>query len=164
MAGVIVVGYDGTDAARTALDVACEMAKELDAKLVFAYGAEPYHGAGEIGGHRAELRKIGEEILQAGGPHGCAYPLEIDSGLRNTEGDVSSDAGVRKEDGLRHVGNVPPPGPPLSRSQRFAVDEDPSRARFEKTHEDVAKRALPASRPARNEDDGAARYLERNVS
>jgi nucleotide-binding universal stress UspA family protein len=60
-ADVIVVGYDGTEAAHAALDVACGLGKELGAKLVFAYGAEPYQGAGEIGGLRAELRKIGEE-------------------------------------------------------------------------------------------------------
>ena len=61
MPGVIVLGYDGTDVSKVALDVACDLAKELGAKLVAAYGAEPYHGAGEIGSHRAELRRIGEE-------------------------------------------------------------------------------------------------------
>jgi nucleotide-binding universal stress UspA family protein len=61
MAGEIVVGYDGTEVARVALDVACELATELDAKLVAGYGAEPYHGAGEVGSLRAELRRMGEK-------------------------------------------------------------------------------------------------------
>jgi nucleotide-binding universal stress UspA family protein len=66
MAGEIVVGYDGLETSKAALAAACELAKETGAKVVVAYGAEPYHGAGEIGGLRAELHKMGEAATAEG--------------------------------------------------------------------------------------------------
>lgn len=62
MAGEIVLGYDGTDCAKAALDVACSMASSADAKLVIGYGYEPYHGAGDVGPHREALKAMGKEV------------------------------------------------------------------------------------------------------
>ncbi len=62
MAKEIVLGYDGTDCAKAALDVACSLASDLGTKVVVAYGYEPYHGAGDLGPHRAALREVGERV------------------------------------------------------------------------------------------------------
>ena len=61
MAGEIVLGYDGTEGAKAALEAACGLAADLGAKLVVAYAYEPQHGAGEIGPHRDALHELGEE-------------------------------------------------------------------------------------------------------
>jgi nucleotide-binding universal stress UspA family protein len=62
MAGEVVLGYDGTDCAKAALDVACSLASELDARLIVGYGYEPYHGAGDVGPHREALKERGREV------------------------------------------------------------------------------------------------------
>ena len=62
MAGTIVVGYDGTDCAKAALDVACNLASETGAGMIISYGYGPYLGAGDTGPHRAALRERGEEL------------------------------------------------------------------------------------------------------
>lgn len=62
MAGEIVLGYDGTDCAKAALEVACSLASDTGAKLVVGYGYEPYHGAGDVGPHREALKAHGEEV------------------------------------------------------------------------------------------------------
>ena len=61
MAREIVLGYDGTDCAKAALELACELASESGDKLVIGYGYEPQHMGGEIGPHRDALKKVGEE-------------------------------------------------------------------------------------------------------
>jgi nucleotide-binding universal stress UspA family protein len=66
MAGEIVVGYDSSETSKAALAAACALAKETSSKVVVAYGAEPYHGAGEIGGLREALRKMGQEATAEG--------------------------------------------------------------------------------------------------
>jgi nucleotide-binding universal stress UspA family protein len=53
MAGTIVLGYDGTDCAKAALDVACKLASETGAEIIVSYGYGP---------HRAALRERGEEL------------------------------------------------------------------------------------------------------
>jgi nucleotide-binding universal stress UspA family protein len=61
MAGEIVVGYDGTELGKAALDVGCDLALATGAPIVVVYGYEPYHGGGEIGTHRQVLYEMGEK-------------------------------------------------------------------------------------------------------
>lgn len=62
MASEIVVGYDGSDCAQTALERAADLAKELGDRLVIVFGYEPYHMGGEIQDHRAALEEYGEKV------------------------------------------------------------------------------------------------------
>ncbi len=74
----IVVGYDGSDCGRAALDQACGLAKELGDKVVVVFGYAPGgYGGGEIPTHREAVEELGERITaeaakraeEAGVPH-----------------------------------------------------------------------------------------------
>lgn len=62
MSGSIVVGIDGSDCARAAVDEAIKLAKDLDDTVVVVFGYEPYRGAAEIQDHRAALEEMGEKL------------------------------------------------------------------------------------------------------
>ncbi len=66
MANEIIVGYDGTGCGHAALDLACDLAKGLGAKIVVAYGYQPYQGAGEIGTQREIMRDQGQALVDEG--------------------------------------------------------------------------------------------------
>jgi len=64
MAISIVVGYDGSDGAKAALDEGVELARKLSAKLLVAYaygGPRSYAGAPLT--PRATLKELGEKLL-----------------------------------------------------------------------------------------------------
>ncbi len=74
----IVVGYDGSDCGRAALDQASGLAKELGDKVVVVFGYAPGgYGGGEIPTHREAVEELGERITaeaakraeEAGVPH-----------------------------------------------------------------------------------------------
>ena len=59
----IIVGYDGSDCGRAALDKACGLAKELGDKVVVVFGYAPGgYGGGEIPTHREAVEELGEKI------------------------------------------------------------------------------------------------------
>ena len=60
MAG-IVVGYDGTDSSKAALDAAVDLGKDLGEPVlaVFGYGVNPM--GGEVKDHAQALKEHGEE-------------------------------------------------------------------------------------------------------
>lgn len=58
----IVVGYDGSDCAQSALEQAIAIAKELGDRLVIVFGYEPYRMGGEIQDHRVALEEFGEAV------------------------------------------------------------------------------------------------------
>jgi nucleotide-binding universal stress UspA family protein len=59
----IIVGYDGSDCGRAALDQACGLAKELGDKVVVVFGYAPGgYGGGEIPSHREAVEELGEQI------------------------------------------------------------------------------------------------------
>ncbi len=59
----IIVGYDGSDCGRAALDEACSLAKELGDKIVVVFGYAPGgYGGGEIPTHREAVEELGEQI------------------------------------------------------------------------------------------------------
>jgi len=61
--GEIIVGYDGSECGRAALDQACALAKELGDKIVVVFGYAPGgYGGGEIPTHREAVEELGEQI------------------------------------------------------------------------------------------------------
>ncbi len=63
MAGSIVVGYDGSEGSRAALDTAVELASRFEDRLVIVFGAGPPGGMGEeFREHRRAIEKHGEHV------------------------------------------------------------------------------------------------------
>ncbi len=61
----IVVGYDGTEGAKAALDKAVEFAKDLGDKVVIVFGYAPGgYGGGEVPTHREAVKELGEKVTQ----------------------------------------------------------------------------------------------------
>ena len=60
MARKLVVGYDGSDCARAALEAAIEFAGNAGDSLVIGFGYEPGGYGEEHSAHREEVRKFGE--------------------------------------------------------------------------------------------------------
>lgn len=61
----IVVGYDGSDCGRAALDEACRLAKEMGDEIVVVFGYAPGgYGGGEIPTHREAVEEIGEKVAE----------------------------------------------------------------------------------------------------
>src|SRR4051812_42797054 len=63
MGGQIVVGYDGSTCADSALDAAISLGRELDSELVLTFGFEPSPMGGETGPHRQALHEFGDEVV-----------------------------------------------------------------------------------------------------
>ncbi len=62
MAGEIVVGYDGTECAEAALEVAIDVARDLGTKLVIVYAYDPARIGGEVHDLDEALEKRGREV------------------------------------------------------------------------------------------------------
>jgi nucleotide-binding universal stress UspA family protein len=63
----IVVGYDGSDCGRAALEEAGSLAKELGDRVVIVFGYAPGgYGGGEIPTHREAVEEIGEKVTAEG--------------------------------------------------------------------------------------------------
>lgn len=61
----IVVGYDGSDCSKAALDEAAELAKDLGEKLVIVFGYAPGGaGGGEVPAQREAVEEIGEKVTK----------------------------------------------------------------------------------------------------
>ena len=61
--GEIVVGYDGSDCARAALDEAVALAKDLGDSLLIVFGFAPHGaGGGEVKAQRDAVHELGERI------------------------------------------------------------------------------------------------------
>ncbi len=59
----IIVGYDGSDCGRAALEKACEIAKALGDKVVIVFGDAPGgYGGGEIPTHREAVEELAERV------------------------------------------------------------------------------------------------------
>ncbi len=79
----IVVGYDGTDSSRAALNAAIDLAKDLGDPIlaVFGYGVNPM--GGEVKDHAEALKELGGkataeavDLVQAGGATGEAVLVD----------------------------------------------------------------------------------------
>ncbi len=59
----VIVGYDGSECGKAALDEACKLAKELGDGVVVVFGYAPGgYGGGEIPSHREAVEEIGERV------------------------------------------------------------------------------------------------------
>ena len=76
MSRPVIVGYDGTEGAKSALAAAIELAGRLDAGLVIAYGYEYSRAAGEVADLAAALREVGESLTQEGAERARAAGIE----------------------------------------------------------------------------------------
>ncbi len=65
MPGYLVVGYDGSSCAKSALERTIELANDLDDEVVVVFGYEPYRMGGEIQDHRAALEELGNRVGNA---------------------------------------------------------------------------------------------------
>jgi nucleotide-binding universal stress UspA family protein len=61
VAGEIVIGYDGSDGAKAALEKAIDLAGRLQVGLVIVYGYEVSPVGGEVTDFAAALREMGEK-------------------------------------------------------------------------------------------------------
>jgi nucleotide-binding universal stress UspA family protein len=62
MPGSIVVGYDGSDGSRAALDEAARIARGLGLEVVIAFGYGVQPSGGETADHRRLLEERGEKL------------------------------------------------------------------------------------------------------
>jgi nucleotide-binding universal stress UspA family protein len=63
MSSEIVVGYDGSDCSKAALERACTLAKDLGDKIVVVFGYAPRgYGGGEVQSHREAVEELGEKL------------------------------------------------------------------------------------------------------
>ncbi len=62
MAQSLVVGYDGSDCARAALDEAIHFAGVTGDRIVIGFGYEPGGYGEEHSAHREQVRKFGERV------------------------------------------------------------------------------------------------------
>jgi nucleotide-binding universal stress UspA family protein len=59
----LIVGYDGTDSAKAALEEAISLAKDLDDEVVIVFGyAPPGTWGGEIAEHEEAVEELGEKV------------------------------------------------------------------------------------------------------
>jgi nucleotide-binding universal stress UspA family protein len=59
----LVVGYDGTDGARAALDAACALANELSDSVVVVFSHEPAQIGGEVKDYEDAVREHARVVL-----------------------------------------------------------------------------------------------------
>ncbi len=63
---MIVVGYDGSDCAHSALDQAIELAKQLGEELLITFGYEPGGIGEEHAAHREAVKQMGDKATARG--------------------------------------------------------------------------------------------------
>jgi nucleotide-binding universal stress UspA family protein len=78
---VLIVGYDGTDGSRRALDVAIELAKALGEGVVLAFASEPpgRQVGDEYRAHLAALEDRGRELLAEALAHARAAGVKAEA-------------------------------------------------------------------------------------
>jgi nucleotide-binding universal stress UspA family protein len=79
----IVVGYDGSECSKAALDKACEMGKALGDKVVIVFGYAPGgYGGGEVPTHREAVEEIAERVTAEAAERAAAAGIEHEIRLK----------------------------------------------------------------------------------
>jgi nucleotide-binding universal stress UspA family protein len=79
MASGLVIGYDGSDCARAALDAATELARELGEGIAIVFGYAPPGTMGEeYRAHREAVRRMAEEVTAEGAERARAAGVEAE--------------------------------------------------------------------------------------
>ena len=74
----IVVGYDGSDSGKVAVDAAVALAKGLGDGVVFVFGyAPPGIWGGEIAEHEEAIEELGEKVLGKAREQAAAVGTEV---------------------------------------------------------------------------------------
>ena len=77
--GQMVVGYDGSDCSKAALEEAVGMAKGLGDKLVLVFGyAPPGIWGGEIAEHEEAIEEHGEKLMDEAKAQAAAGGVEVE--------------------------------------------------------------------------------------
>jgi nucleotide-binding universal stress UspA family protein len=79
MSSGILVGYDGSDCAKQALEVGLDVAKVYGEKLLIAFGYELNPVAGEMADYAAALRELATSRLNEGKDLAAGSGLEIEA-------------------------------------------------------------------------------------
>ena len=85
MAG-IVVGYDGTDNSKAALDQAVGLAKDLGEPVLIAFGYGVNPMGGEVKDHAQALKELGERVTAEAVERARAGGAEAEAVLADQEG------------------------------------------------------------------------------
>jgi nucleotide-binding universal stress UspA family protein len=95
----IVVGYDGTDSAKVALDQAIRLAKELGDRVVIAFGYAPGgYGGGEVPEHRKAVKEHGERVTREAAETASSAGVDSEVQLINEHGaDALSDIATQHQ-------------------------------------------------------------------
>jgi nucleotide-binding universal stress UspA family protein len=78
VARTLVVGYDGSEGSKSALDAALEMAREDGYAVVVAYGYEPPGRGEEKRAHRAVVRERGEQVTAEAVERAATAGVEVE--------------------------------------------------------------------------------------
>jgi nucleotide-binding universal stress UspA family protein len=103
----IVVGYDGTEGSKAALDAAVEFAKELGDKVVIVFGYAPGgYGGGEVPTHREAVKELGEKVTKEANEVVTSAGVEHEVQLVNEHGaDALSDIADQRDARMIVVGS-----------------------------------------------------------
>jgi nucleotide-binding universal stress UspA family protein len=66
MAGEVILGFDGSEGARHAVEEAVALARAFDSPLILAFGYEPPATGGEVADLRKAVEARGKDVLQTG--------------------------------------------------------------------------------------------------
>lgn len=79
----IVVGYDGSECSKVALDKACELARALDDRVAIVFGYAPGgYGGGEVPTHREAVEEMAEKVAAEGAERAAAAGVECEIRLK----------------------------------------------------------------------------------
>ena len=78
----MVVGYDGSDCARAALDKAVALAAELGDRLIITFGYEPSGYGEEHAEHRRAVEEVGERLTAEAAGVAEAAGIQTEVSLR----------------------------------------------------------------------------------
>jgi nucleotide-binding universal stress UspA family protein len=105
--GQIIVGYDGTDPAKAALDEAIGLAKDLGDKLVLVFGDSPGgYGGGEVQAQREAVHELAEKVTSEGLARAKAAGIDADvQRERKHPVDAMNDAAAKRKARMIIVGS-----------------------------------------------------------
>jgi nucleotide-binding universal stress UspA family protein len=78
----LVVGYDGSECARAALDHAIRLAADVGDAVVAAYGYDPGAPGEEYKAHRDAVRQLGEQVTAEAAARAEQAGVEVEVALR----------------------------------------------------------------------------------
>ena len=100
----IIVGYDGSETAKTALGVAAALSKDLGSGLVLVFGYAPRgYGGGEVPSQRDAVFELAEKATAEGAERAKAAGIEAEVDLEPMHPAHALLEAARKYDGRMNV-------------------------------------------------------------